>query len=788
MDDLKKSLLQGEKSLAIYGAGFIGYCNSVFFARQGVSSLLIDIDEDKVNKINIGEPPYPELASWVGFDLKPVVHLIKASTDWRKTLSDKYPVQFICVNTEKDIKPDLAPLTDVCYKIAKAKPQITIVESTLAPTWTDKIIRPSCGDIPIALAPRRDWFTCYSEDTEILTERGWINFSELNKEDKVAVLKDDYLSFEKPIDTQCFNYEGKMYHAKSVSINLLVTPNHQLYVHPYKKPPLIEANRFGLFKVEDVMGLRMRIKKDAKWVGIEKDKMVLPSVKWNGFYKKIIPDRYLPMDDWLEFFGYWLAEGHVSKEHGKEYFVIITQWTDEKRKKMFECTKRIFPNAKEYCNGKARKITICDKQLYEYLKQFGKCDEKYIPRDILDLHPDKLKILLNAMMLGDGHGSKDRWVGYATTSKRLADNVSEILLKIGLSSTTSVINSHYQVIRGQKYLVKTIYKIVVIHNKLRPRINSYILGEHGKRYHHDEWVDYKGMVYCCTTSTGVIYVRRGGKQLWCGNCPGMSVETLDRVVGATSPEALDLAVEVLSIISKKIHRASSYRVVELVKAVENAYRHLDVTFAYQLALAFPNLNVREVLRLVGTKWNMNEYFPSIGIAGYCLNLAPRYILSSTEHKDTLFLLDESLKTEASMVKTVVEYLYFKGMRNVRVLGIAYKGNLKVHIGSAGVRLAKMFKEYEVEVKVNDPLYSDDEVKRLSNCEAFKFPEELKGCDCIVITCDHDYYRTVFKDKFFPSLEGCKYILDCFGIWSQYRDKFKEMGIEYHEVGDEGWID
>ena len=53
--------------------------------------------------------------------------------------------------------------------------------------------------------------------------------------------------------------------------------------------------------------------------------------------------------------------------------------------------------------------------------------------------------------------------------------------------------------------------------------------------------------------------------------------------------------------------ASSYKVSEMVKSVENAYRHMDITLANQLSLAFPKDNIREVLKLVGTKWNVETF-------------------------------------------------------------------------------------------------------------------------------------------------------------------------------------
>ena len=66
-----------------------------------------------------------------------------------------------------------------------------------------------------------------------------------------------------------------------------------------------------------------------------------------------------------------------------------------------------------------------------------------------------------------------------------------------------------------------------------------------------------------------------------------NLENLDRVYGSTDKKSTKVTKDVLSIVCKKLHVASSYKVSEMVKSVENAYRHMDITLANQLSLAFP---------------------------------------------------------------------------------------------------------------------------------------------------------------------------------------------------------
>ena len=133
---------------------------------------------------------------------------------------------------------------------------------------------------------------------------------------------------------------------------------------------------------------------------------------------------------------------------------------------------------------------------------------------------------------------------------------------------------------------------------------------------------------------------------------GKNLENLDRVYGSTDKQSTKATKDVLSIVCKKLHVASSYRVSEMVKSVENAYRHMDITLANQLSLAFPKDNIREVLKLVGTKWNVETFNPGIGAGGYCIPLSSRYILSQVKNSNQLSLLRETIKTDDRMSKFI----------------------------------------------------------------------------------------------------------------------------------------
>ena len=102
----------------------------------------------------------------------------------------------------------------------------------------------------------------------------------------------------------------------------------------------------------------------------------------------------------------------------------------------------------------------------------------------------------------------------------------------------------------------------------------------------------------------------------------------------------------------------------MVKSVENAYRHMDITLANQLSVAFPKDNMREVLKLVGTKWNLETFHPGIGTGGYCIPLSSRYVLSQIKNKNKLTLLRETIKTDDNMGSIIANSIAKKNLKEL----------------------------------------------------------------------------------------------------------------------------
>lgn len=264
-----------------------------------------------------------------------------------------------------------------------------------------------------------------------------------------------------------------------------------------------------------------------------------------------------------------------------------------------------------------------------------------------------------------------------------------------------------------------------------------------------------------------------------------SLKKLPRVIGGTNPETTELMKDVLSVVCDTLVPAPDHKHAEIVKSIENAYRHADITLANQLSLAYPDVDMEKVLKLVGTKWNIGTYYPSFGTGGYCIPLASQYVLLGADHPEKLTILEATIKTDNEQPAVVAESIAKRGAKNVGILGLSYKGDLKVCILSPTIKIAKELVKRGVEVKVNDPYYTPEEIKREAGTDTFRFPLGLSEFDTILIVADHKMYRFTQDKEILDSLKNCKLIMDNTGIWKDI--DFSERGIKYHLAGDKGWL-
>jgi len=365
---------------------------------------------------------------------------------------------------------------------------------------------------------------CYSKDTEILTQNGWKYFKDLQTTDKVAVKHKNTTKYEYPQTIQKFPYKGHLYNLKSSFIDILVTPDHNMY-HQIQKD---NKKEFELRPIKELINRSNLIfNRGIEHTGKEQKYFVLPEtykICGGGKIKYKIPAKKIKMDDWLEFLGYWLSEGYSRKRKSKRgknagsCEITICQKDTKNFKKIWNSAKRIFGSKVKYSkhpNG-CNYLMIYDKQLCNVL-----C--KKIDRNILNLSKRQLKILFDAFYLGDGDKNKN--VLYPGIQKELADNINELCLRLGYASNVTK--------DGNMWLV-TYNKSTKHQYNIKNTLGT------GWGY---GLVPYNDNVYCCEVSTGVIFVRRNGKPMWCGNSKGFHIIVDEAVFGFKPSSDLHKKIE-----------------------------------------------------------------------------------------------------------------------------------------------------------------------------------------------------------------------------------------------------
>ena len=384
------------------------------------------------------------------------------------------------------------------FNIAPLRPTITratVSQQTFAITGADANCSETFFEKDITNLANK--IECYDNKTEVLTRKGFKFFKDVTFDDEIATLNPitHELEYHKPLAKQEYDFHGKMHHYKNAGVDLLVTPEHSLYC---KK---LNDKKFKRTISKEIFGRWINFKKDCKWKGKKEEFFYLPEIKnsWecgkNSYRIEIYPEKKIPMNLWLEFLGWFISEGNLHKNIRAGYKIRITQ-NYPNLKKIIKLVKQL--GYKSFICKNPDRIEFYDKQLYLYLKQFGKAGDKFVPSFIKELSPKQIKIFLEAIFEGDGtHNKKNELSCYYSKSKKLIEDVSELLLKIGL---------------GFKFNLrrKDSYSLTVNHQHLKCTVNK----------KHQTIENYQGKIYDLTVPNHIMFIRRNNLSLWSGNCLG----------------------------------------------------------------------------------------------------------------------------------------------------------------------------------------------------------------------------------------------------------------------------
>ena len=236
--------------------------------------------------------------------------------------------------------------------------------------------------------------------------------------------------------------------------------------------------------------------------------------------------------------------------------------------------------------------------------------------------------------------------------------------------------------------------------------------------------------------------------------PGDKVHTLPNIVKVVAGDD-DATLETLAavygaVVSAGIHKASSIKVAEAAKVIENTQRDLNIALMNELAMIFSRLDIDtlEVLEAAGTKWNFLPFRPGL-VGGHCIGVDPYYLTTKAEmvgYTPQVILAGRRINDSIGgyVARQVIKAMVSGGFRissePIIVLGLTFKENVADVRNSRVVDIVNELRSYGADVKIHDPLADPGEAWHEYQVDLTAW-EDLPQAAAIIVAVSHDEFRT-----------------------------------------------
>ncbi|UZW62899.1 nucleotide sugar dehydrogenase [Lysobacter enzymogenes] len=227
---------------------------------------------------------------------------------------------------------------------------------------------------------------------------------------------------------------------------------------------------------------------------------------------------------------------------------------------------------------------------------------------------------------------------------------------------------------------------------------------------------------------------------------------IPKVTSGSSPAGAE-RVDALyrSIIPAGTHRASSLRVAEASKVIENTQRDANIALVNEFALIFQRLGIdtTEVLEAAGTKWNFLPFRPGL-VGGHCIGVDPYYLIQKAQsagyYPDILLAcrrINDAMGgfVAAEVIKRMIQRGVAIAGSRILILGLTFKENCADLRNTRVIDLAREFGEYRAQVEICDPWANAEEARREYGLDMVEAPER-GAYDAVVIAVAHEQFRTL----------------------------------------------
>jgi thymidylate synthase ThyX len=370
---------------------------------------------------------------------------------------------------------------------------------------------------------------CYDDDSEVLTTEGWKPWPKVDGTEVFGTLNpvSNELEYQKATEVFHADYSGPMYRVRSEQIDLLVTPNHRMWVQRHDtRAARRHEESFKIETPRDILHKRVKYQKCATWTGRSPDLVAIPGT-YRTFQRsdrvkpstRSYPGVSFPIAPFARFLGYYLAEGSINGHQ-----IVLAQNRGRILDKMADTVRAMGLPAYLPTTGHGCVRTQCV-PLRDILAGLGHSHDKQIPAMVGDWAPEIIRIFLEAMIEGDGttHRTFNHRVIY-TSSREMADDLQVLAIKAGWSANIRIDDRtglERVMPNGQRFRnLRPCYVVSLISRRLTPLVNHG--GNMPSRYRNEEGYNdgiehYAGRVHCVQVPNGLLFVRRNGKPVVSGN-------------------------------------------------------------------------------------------------------------------------------------------------------------------------------------------------------------------------------------------------------------------------------
>lgn len=253
--------------------------------------------------------------------------------------------------------------------------------------------------------------------------------------------------------------------------------------------------------------------------------------------------------------------------------------------------------------------------------------------------------------------------------------------------------------------------------------------------------------------------------------PGDKVRTLTKIlkiVSGSSEASLETISDIYTeIIEPGVYKASSIKVAEAAKVIENTQRDINISLMNELAIIFDKLDIdtREVIKAAGTKWNFHQYTPGL-VGGHCISVDPFYLMYKARevgHEPQVIAAGRNVNDfiPQYIAKTMIQKLISKGKNpgksKVLIKGITFKENVSDIRNSKVVDLAKELMSFSINVHIEDPFASSNHLAKdykLSLIETIS-----DDYDGIIVAVSHKEYDKITEADYINLMNSDPILFD-----------------------------